>query len=173
MIDGAVAARVDASAVEQCHACGTRLRLVRRSRVWDVDVGQCPSCGTVSVLDAATVLAGRPNLRLVIDPYLGRPPVPGRELRGAGGAVLVTESDTEPDDPATWIPATTREPSPAELGDLDLAWRVARHVKSNAIVLVRAGAVVGVGAVGGTIVFAAVIGHILASQKSPAPEPAE
>ena len=45
---------------------------------------------------------------------------------------------------ACWLAAGL--PSPAELGDLDLAWRVARHVKSNAIVLVRAGAVVGVGA---------------------------
>jgi phosphoribosylaminoimidazolecarboxamide formyltransferase/IMP cyclohydrolase len=96
--------------------------------------------------EASTVLAGRPNLRLVIDPHLGSAAVPGRELRSAGGAILVTEADTGADDPATWTAATSRQPSAAELADLDLAWRVARHVRSNAIVLARGGAVVGVGA---------------------------
>ncbi len=95
---------------------------------------------------AAAILAGRADLRVIVDPHLGSPPVPGREVRSAGGAVLVTDADVEPDDPSTWSAATSRRPSPDELRDLDLAWRVARHVKSNAIVLVRGGAVVGVGA---------------------------
>ena len=95
---------------------------------------------------AAAILAGRPNLRLVVDPHLGIPPIAGRELRSAGGAILVTEADVEPDDPASWTQATSRRPTASELRDLDLAWRVGRHVKSNAIVLVRGGAVVGVGA---------------------------
>ena len=61
--------------------------------------------------------------------------------------MLVTEADVAPDDPGTWTAATSRRPSDAQsTRDLDLAWRVARHVKSNAIVLVRDGAVVGVGA---------------------------
>jgi phosphoribosylaminoimidazolecarboxamide formyltransferase/IMP cyclohydrolase len=95
---------------------------------------------------AATVLAGRADLRVIVDPHLGSPPVSGREFRSAGGAVVVTDADVEPDDPSAWSAATSRRPSPDELRDLDLAWRVARHVKSNAIVLVRGGAVVGVGA---------------------------
>ena len=60
--------------------------------------------------------------------------------------MLVTEADTGRDDPTAWSVATSRQPTSAERRDLDLAWRVARHVKSNAIVLVRDGAVVGVGA---------------------------
>ncbi|MET1231225.1 MAG: bifunctional phosphoribosylaminoimidazolecarboxamide formyltransferase/IMP cyclohydrolase [Candidatus Limnocylindrales bacterium] len=95
---------------------------------------------------AEAVLAGRPNLRVVVDPHLGAPPIASRELRTAGGAVLVTEADVEPDDPQVWTVVTSRRPTARELRDLDLAWRVARHVKSNAIVLVRDGAVVGVGA---------------------------
>ncbi len=95
---------------------------------------------------AATVLAGRADLRVIVDPHLGSPPVVGREVRSAGGAVLVTDADVEPDDPSAWAAVTSRLPSRDELRDLDLAWRVARHVKSNAIVLVRGGAVVGVGA---------------------------
>jgi phosphoribosylaminoimidazolecarboxamide formyltransferase/IMP cyclohydrolase len=83
---------------------------------------------------------------VVVDPHLGSPPIGGREMRSAGGAVLVTEADVEPDDPGTWTPASSRRPTAGESRDLDLAWRVARHVKSNAIVLARGGAVVGVGA---------------------------
>ena len=97
-------------------------------------------------LEAAAILATKPNLRVLVDPHLGTSPVAARELRSAGGGVLAAEADVAADDPAIWRPATRRVPSPEELRDLDLAWRVARHVKSNAIVLARDGAVVGVGA---------------------------
>jgi phosphoribosylaminoimidazolecarboxamide formyltransferase/IMP cyclohydrolase len=96
--------------------------------------------------DAAATLARKPNLRVIVDAHLGTPPRPVRELRSAGGGVLASEADTAGDDPQAWRPATSRAPTASELRDLDLAWRVARHVKSNAIVLVRDGAVVGVGA---------------------------
>jgi phosphoribosylaminoimidazolecarboxamide formyltransferase/IMP cyclohydrolase len=96
--------------------------------------------------EAAALLAAKPNLRVLVDPHLGTPPVAARELRSAGGGVLASEADVAPDAPTAWRPATSRTPTPAEIADLDLAWRVARHVKSNAIVLVRDGAVVGVGA---------------------------
>ena len=99
-------------------------------------------------VDAAAleVLARKPNLRVLLDPGLAAPPAPGLELRSAGGALLVTEADTSPDDPATWQVATRRAPTDAERAALELAWRVCRHVKSNAIVLVSGRAVVGVGA---------------------------
>jgi len=42
--------------------------------------------------------------------------------------------------------ARTREPTPSEIKDMELAWAVAAHTKSNAIVLVNDGAAVGVGA---------------------------
>ncbi|MBA2275144.1 MAG: bifunctional phosphoribosylaminoimidazolecarboxamide formyltransferase/IMP cyclohydrolase, partial [Chloroflexi bacterium] len=48
--------------------------------------------------------------------------------------------------PAAWQTVTSRLPTSTELVDLDLAWRVARHVGSNAIVLTRDHAIVGVGA---------------------------
>jgi len=96
--------------------------------------------------EALAVLSGKPNLRVVVDPWLGHPPVGGVEYRSAGGALLATTADTAPDDPAAWQVATSRTPDDREWADLELAWRVARHVKSNAIVLVRDRAVVGVGA---------------------------
>lgn len=95
---------------------------------------------------ARTTLAARPGLRLLEDPAILRPARPGLEWRSAGGVVLATEADVAPDDPAIWRAATTRAPDAREMADLDLAWRICRHVKSNAIVLVRDGALVGVGA---------------------------
>jgi phosphoribosylaminoimidazolecarboxamide formyltransferase/IMP cyclohydrolase len=66
-------------------------------------------------------------------------------IRSAGGAVLVTAPDTAPDDPAAWTVATRRAPSDVERRDLDLAWRLARGVSSNAIVLVKDGRLIGMG----------------------------
>ncbi len=99
---------------------------------------------------ARTVLARRPNVRLLVDPELardeaGRPPDPRGSIRSTGGAILVTSPDTLRDDPTTWTIATRREPTPAERADLDLAWRLVRGVGSNAIVLVKDGRLIGMG----------------------------
>jgi phosphoribosylaminoimidazolecarboxamide formyltransferase / IMP cyclohydrolase len=91
-------------------------------------------------------LATRPNLRVLVDPAVAQPPIAGFELRSAGGAVLLAQADVAADDPASWQVATRRAPTDQERRSLELAWRVCRHVKSNAIVLVRDRAVVGVGA---------------------------
>lgn len=95
---------------------------------------------------ARAILATKPDLRLLEDPTITSPTAVALEARAAGGGVLLMTSDVEPDDPATWRTVTTREPTADELADLAFAWRIARHVKSNAIVLARAGAIVGVGA---------------------------
>ena len=95
---------------------------------------------------AGEILARRPGLRVVVDPWIARPSHdPLVEYRTAGGAVLATLSDVRPDDPAGWRLVTPRGPDEHERRDLDLAWRIARHVRSNAIVLVRDGRLVGVG----------------------------
>jgi phosphoribosylaminoimidazolecarboxamide formyltransferase/IMP cyclohydrolase len=98
--------------------------------------------------DALEVLALRPNLRLLEDPDILLPAALALELRSAGGGLLVLEADrlTDEDAPAAWQTVTSRLPTSTELVDLDLAWRVARHVGSNAIVLTRDQAIVGVGA---------------------------
>jgi phosphoribosylaminoimidazolecarboxamide formyltransferase/IMP cyclohydrolase len=103
--------------------------------------------------DALATLAAKPNLRLLVHPPLADSPGTARapadplaEIRSAGGGVLVGSADDQPDDPADWTVATSRRPTAEESRDLDLAWRIARHVKSNAIVLVRDGSLVGVGA---------------------------
>jgi phosphoribosylaminoimidazolecarboxamide formyltransferase/IMP cyclohydrolase len=99
---------------------------------------------------ARAILAAKPNLRLVIDPYLAldepaRAPDPTGSIRSAGGAVLVAAPDTTADDPTIWSVATRRAPTDREVLDLDLAWRLVRGVTSNAIVLVRDRRLIGMG----------------------------
>jgi phosphoribosylaminoimidazolecarboxamide formyltransferase / IMP cyclohydrolase len=101
--------------------------------------------------EARAMLAGKANLRLIVDPILGSDmtsalPDPLGAIRTAGGAVLVGTPDTAPDDPATWQVVTHRAPAEHERRDLDLAWRLCRGVTSNAIVLVRDGRLIGIGA---------------------------
>ena len=107
-----------------------------------LEVVAAPGCSE----EALSILGRKPNLRVVLDPGLGSMALPGLELRSAGGALLVTDGDTTADDPASWTLATRRSPTHEESKQLELAWRLCRHVKSNAIVLVRDGALVGVGA---------------------------
>jgi phosphoribosylaminoimidazolecarboxamide formyltransferase/IMP cyclohydrolase len=105
---------------------------------------------------AIEVLATKPNLRLVNDETLTGDPAGPRpngtmrvgsldSFRTAGGAVLVGAADDLLDDPAEWATLSTRQPTPQEAADLDLAWRLVRGVMSNAIVLVRDGQLVGLG----------------------------
>jgi phosphoribosylaminoimidazolecarboxamide formyltransferase/IMP cyclohydrolase len=95
---------------------------------------------------AREVLARKPDVRLLVDRTISQPPRMTLEARAAGGGVLLMTSDVEPDDPAPWRTVTERAPTSSERDDLAFAWRIARHVKSNAIVLARDRAVVGVGA---------------------------
>jgi phosphoribosylaminoimidazolecarboxamide formyltransferase/IMP cyclohydrolase len=98
-------------------------------------------------------LSAKPNLRLVVDRSLGErqapsgvaAPDPLGSIRTAGGAVLISAPDSLADEPADWIVATSRAPTPAEARDLDLAWRLVRGVTSNGIVLVKDGRLVGLG----------------------------
>ncbi|MFT4038408.1 MAG: bifunctional phosphoribosylaminoimidazolecarboxamide formyltransferase/IMP cyclohydrolase [Thermomicrobiales bacterium] len=72
-------------------------------------------------------------------------PSPDLDIRPIAGGLLVQTPDIAADDPATWQVVTERAPDARELADLIFAWRAARHIKSNAIVLVRDRAIVGVG----------------------------
>jgi phosphoribosylaminoimidazolecarboxamide formyltransferase/IMP cyclohydrolase len=99
---------------------------------------------------ARAILAAKANLRLLVDPSIAEesappPPDPTGSIRTAGSAVLVSGPDTRPDDPASWAVVTRRGPTEAERRDLELSWRLVRGVTSNAIVLVRDGALIGLG----------------------------
>jgi phosphoribosylaminoimidazolecarboxamide formyltransferase / IMP cyclohydrolase len=97
----------------------------------------------------AEALAGlrrRENLRLLALPALNAEQPAPYEVRSVIGGLLVQGRDTQSWDPAHLRVVSQRQPSAEEWESLAFAWRVCKHVKSNAIVLVRAGQTVGVGA---------------------------
>ena len=96
--------------------------------------------------EAAAIVAGKKNLRLLL---AGGPPDPraaGETVRTLAGGLLVQGRDGAVVDDMALTVVTRRAPSEAEAADLRFAYRVAKHVKSNAIVYAKAGATVGIGA---------------------------
>jgi phosphoribosylaminoimidazolecarboxamide formyltransferase/IMP cyclohydrolase len=93
---------------------------------------------------ARELLAGKANLRLLAVP-------PGSasndfDFKRVGGGLLAQTPDIARISRSDLKVVTRRAPTPAELDDLLFAWHVVRYVKSNAIVFVRGGATVGIGA---------------------------
>jgi phosphoribosylaminoimidazolecarboxamide formyltransferase/IMP cyclohydrolase len=96
--------------------------------------------------EACARLASKPNLRVL---ELGGDAVeaaPRRQLRSLLGGVLAQEADDLACEPETWRVASQLEPSEREWLDLRFAWKVVRHVRSNAIVVASAGQTLGIGA---------------------------
>jgi phosphoribosylaminoimidazolecarboxamide formyltransferase/IMP cyclohydrolase len=77
---------------------------------------------------------------------LADPTTAGRMIKQVSGGYLVQDKDNGQINAADLKVVTKRAPNPRELADLLFAWKVAKHVKSNAIVYVKDGATVGVGA---------------------------
>ena len=69
----------------------------------------------------------------------------GFDLRLVSGGALLQTADVIEEDPATWSVVTERVPTKSELADLAFAWRVCKHIKSNAIVLGKDDTLVGMG----------------------------
>lgn len=94
---------------------------------------------------AVEVLSGKKNIRILV---ASEPQAGGTEFRQVSGGLLVQQRDAVDaagDDPANWTLATGTPADPAVLADLVFAWRTCRAVKSNAIVIAKDGATVGVG----------------------------
>ncbi|MPZ48527.1 MAG: bifunctional phosphoribosylaminoimidazolecarboxamide formyltransferase/IMP cyclohydrolase [Dehalococcoidia bacterium] len=68
------------------------------------------------------------------------------DLRRASGGFLLQEPDRKPDQTLEMKVVSKRQPSEEELADLRFAWRVCKHIKSNAIVLARDSTLLGMGA---------------------------
>ena len=94
---------------------------------------------------AMEIVARKKNLRLLL--LEGRPiSGSGLSVKSVGGGLLVQTRDTMSVDAMDLKVVTKRQPTASELNDLRFAFRVAKHVKSNAIVYAREGATVGIGA---------------------------
>jgi phosphoribosylaminoimidazolecarboxamide formyltransferase/IMP cyclohydrolase len=96
--------------------------------------------------DAVRVLAGKPNVRVLELGELTAVSGGVLELRSVNGGLLAQSRDLADLEPDVLTVPTRRKPTPGEMSDLRFAWRVARFVKSNAIVFAREGATVGIGA---------------------------
>ena len=95
---------------------------------------------------ARSVLAGKPAIRVLAVGDLAAPTGDAYELRSVNGGLLVQDRDTDTVGAAELRVVTRRKPDEHELADLMFAWRVARFVKSNAIVFARGNATIGIGA---------------------------
>ena len=96
-------------------------------------------------LGALELLTQKPNLRVLKTG--GMRPVGGHyESRAVEGGMLVQTSDTASENPADFKVVSRRQPTDDEMEQLLFGWKVAKSVKSNAILLVKDFASVGVGA---------------------------
>ena len=96
--------------------------------------------------EALSGLQRRENLRLLALPELSKLDPAPYEFRSIMGGLLLQARDAESWDTAKLRVVSARQPTSEEWQALEFAWRVSKHVKSNAIVLARAGQTVGIGA---------------------------
>ena len=100
--------------------------------------------------EALTILTTKPkwkaNVRLLAVGAWQAVPVGARYAKNVLGGMLLQDYDTLGWDPSSLTVATKRAPSAAELKNLEFAWLVCKHLKSNAICIVKDGELVGAGA---------------------------
>ncbi len=96
--------------------------------------------------EAAAIVAAKKNLRLLVTDGMPDPKAPGMAVKSVSGGLLVQSRDNGCVAAGDLKVVTKRRPTEAELADLLFAFSVAKHVKSNAIVYVKNGATVGIGA---------------------------
>jgi phosphoribosylaminoimidazolecarboxamide formyltransferase/IMP cyclohydrolase len=95
--------------------------------------------------EAREACAGKENVRVLVTGDAG-PVTPGLELRTINGGLLAQTRDLGGVTRESLQVVTRAVPSRQQLDDLLFAWRVCKHVKSNAIVFARDGATLGIGA---------------------------
>ena len=98
---------------------------------------------------ALELLKRKKNLRVLVaelPPDYGQASAGYLDFRRVKGGLLVQSSDSLPEDSVSLKTVTKREPTQAEIEDLLFAWRAVKHVKSNAIVLVKDKTLLGMGA---------------------------
>ncbi|MBF2018978.1 MAG: bifunctional phosphoribosylaminoimidazolecarboxamide formyltransferase/IMP cyclohydrolase [Hydrococcus sp. C42_A2020_068] len=94
--------------------------------------------------EAQEILATKSNLRVLILPdFKSGPKYTAKVI---AGGILVQASDDVIDSPDSWQIVTQKQPTPEQMAELLFAWKVAKHVKSNAIVVTKNRATLGVGA---------------------------
>ena len=96
--------------------------------------------------EAKAILAAKPNLRLMLTGAMPDPQASGLKLKSVSGGFLAQSRDNGHITEADINIVTRAKPDAGQLADMMFAWRVAKHVKSNAIVFVKDSVTAGVGA---------------------------
>jgi phosphoribosylaminoimidazolecarboxamide formyltransferase / IMP cyclohydrolase len=96
--------------------------------------------------DALEVLQTKPNMRILDDRERRTATLIEPQLRQVVGGMLIQDRDSTPEERADMQVVSERRPTEAEWNELSFAWKVSKHVKSNAIVLSKDLATLGIGA---------------------------
>ena len=115
--------------------------------------------------DALRVMAAKPNVRLLACGDLDAAHRPALDSKSVNGGLLVQDRDLGEIEDGDLEVVTRRAPSAAERADLLFAWKVVKHVKSNAIVYCRDGMTIGIGAGQMSRVYSARIAAIKAADE--------
>ena len=95
--------------------------------------------------EALEILAKRKQAR-VLQSQVSRSPTELLDIRKVTGGAMIQVVDDVPIDTSDWTTKSERQPTASELQDLIFAWKAAKHIKSNSIVLAKDNALVGMGA---------------------------
>lgn len=95
--------------------------------------------------EALEILTKKKNLRL-LEVDMTRRDVHERQLVSVNGGLLVQDLDTKTCEVSDSMTVTRKHPDAAQLADMAFGWRIVKHVKSNAIVVVKDGCTAGIGA---------------------------
>ena len=128
------ATRCRRSAASSASTAGRRARSPRRSLKQFCEVLFAPRFTD----EALEVLAAKPNMRILEDDERRRVNIAERDLKRVMGGLLVQDRDIDLEDRTEMEVVTERKPTEAEWGEMLFAWKVCKHVRSNAIVLVQA-----------------------------------
>jgi len=96
--------------------------------------------------EALELLESKPNMRILEDNERRRFNIAERDLKRVMGGLLVQDRDIDLEDRSEMEVVTERKPTEAEWGEMLFGWKVCKHVRSNAIVLARGLASIGIGA---------------------------
>lgn len=99
-----------------------------------------------ATMQAIEVFSKKPNLRLLTTGRMANPDQANQAIRQVSGGFLIQDKDAGHLDLNSLKVVTKHHPSQTEMADMLFAWTVAKHVKSNAVVYVKDGVTVGVGA---------------------------
>ncbi len=96
--------------------------------------------------EALEVLSVKPKMRILEDNERRRPNIGERDFKRVVGGLLIQDRDIDLEDRSAMEVVTERKPTEQEWGEMLFAWKVCKHVRSNAIVLTSRLATVGIGA---------------------------